>query len=56
MPRRLGLYYALHPDGKRIVAHVAHVAPAAATTGDRLVFITNVAADLQRRARQSPSK
>lgn len=56
MPRRLGLNYAVHPDGKRIAAHVAPEAPAAATTSDRLVFITNFATDLRRRALQSPSK
>ena len=31
----------LATDGKRIAAHVAPEAPAAATTSDRLVFITN---------------
>lgn len=41
MPRRLGLNYALHPDGKRVAAHVAPETPDVATTSDQLVFVTH---------------
>jgi Tol biopolymer transport system component len=50
MPRRLGLNYALHPDGKRIAAHVAPETPAVATASDRLVLVTNFLDELRRLA------
>jgi hypothetical protein len=50
MPRRLGLNYALHPDGRRVVAHVAPEKPAFATSSDRLVFVTNFFDELRRLA------
>ena len=50
MPRRLGLNYALHPDGTRVVAHVAPENSGVATTSDRLVFVTNFSDELRRLA------
>lgn len=50
VPRRLGLNYALHPGGTRVVAHVAPEAPEGATGSDELVFVTNFFDELRRLA------
>jgi hypothetical protein len=50
LPRRLARNFVLHPDGKRVAAHVAAERAEAPVGRDQLVFVTNLFDELRRLA------